>query len=148
MYKHIDDKAFEAGLKAIENSLGKDFAEKGLKTDNYKAIPTGHDDLDAMLTRNANGIYLGGICEIFGNEGGGKSSLAMRTVHMAQKLGLHCMWVDAEHGFSPDLAEINGIDISKLIMLNMTVGEGEDLRLLNAAEVLDRVYRIVWNPHN
>jgi len=69
MYKRISDKALETALKSLENSFGKDFAEKGLQSGDYIAIPTGHDDLDAVLTRVNGGSCLGGICEIYGGEG-------------------------------------------------------------------------------
>jgi len=72
MYKKISDKALESALKSLENSYGKEFAEKGLETSDYKAIPTGYDDLDSVLTRGHGGIYLGGVCELYGSEGSGK----------------------------------------------------------------------------
>ncbi|KKL83890.1 hypothetical protein LCGC14_1970250, partial [marine sediment metagenome] len=79
-YKKISEKALQSALKLLENNFGKDFAEKGLHESDYQAIPTGYDDLDAVLTRGNAGICLGGVCEIYGGEGSGKSSLAMRTI--------------------------------------------------------------------
>jgi len=144
MYKKVSDKALESALKSLESNYGKDFVEKGLQTSDYIAIPTGHDDLDAVLTRVNGGICLGGICELYGGEGSGKTSVAMRTVGMAQNLGLKCAWFDAEHSFSPDLAKLNRVDLEKLIYLRRTSGEGEKATLLNAAEVLDRIFQAVW----
>ncbi|MHA2279367.1 MAG: hypothetical protein ACXAC5_00540 [Promethearchaeota archaeon] len=144
MYKKISEKALQNALKSLENAYGKDFAEKGLQRSDYKAIPTGYDDLDAVLTRGQGGICLGGVCELYGGEGGGKTSVAMRIVGMAQKLGLNCAWFDAEHSFSPDLAKLNRVDLDKLIPLSRTQGEGEKARLLSAGEVLDRVFKTVW----
>lgn len=143
-YKTIDSKGLETALKFLEKNYGKDFAEKGLHETDYKGIPTGYDDLDNALTRGVGGLYLGGICELYGNEGGGKTSLAMRTVGMAQKAGLNCAWFDAEHSFSPDLARLNRVDLEKLVYLRRTTGEGEDAKLLSAGEVLDRVFKAVW----
>lgn len=145
VYKKISDQALKAGLKMLENSFGKDFAEKGLQDTNYKAIPTGHDDLDAVLTREAGGIYLGGICELFGNEGGGKTSVAMRMIGIAQTLGLNCAWFDAEHSFSPDLARLNRVDLDKLVYLKRITGEGDKAQILDAGQVLDRVFHAVWS---
>ena len=143
-YKKIDNKGLESALKFLEKNYGKDFAEKGLHETDYKGIPTGYDDLDRVLTRGVGGLYLGGICELYGGEGGGKTSLAMRTVGMAQKSGLNCAWFDAEHSFSPDLARLNRVDLKKLVYLRRTTGEGESAKLLSAGEVLDRVFQAVW----
>lgn len=142
--KKITEKALESALKLLENNFGKEFAEKGLQDSNYQAIPTGYDDLDSVLTRNSAGICLGGVCELYGGEGGGKTSLAMRTIGVAQKMGLNCIWFDAEHSFSPDLAKLNRVDLEKLVYMRRTIGSGDKARLLNAAEVLDRVFRAIW----
>lgn len=143
-YKKISSKALESALKLLENNFGKEFAEKGLNDSDYIAIPTGYDDLDSVLTRGQGGICLGGVCELYGGEGSGKTSLAMRTVGMAQKLGLNCVWFDAEHSFSPDLAKLNQVNLETLVYLRRTVGEGDKARLLHAAEVLNRIYKTVW----
>ena len=142
--KKISEKALESALKLLENNFGKDFAEKGLHESDYQAIPTGYDDLDAVLTRGSGGLCLGGVCELYGGEGSGKTSVAMRTVGVAQTMGLNCAWFDAEHSFSPDLAKLNRVNLEKLVYLRRTTGEAEKARLLNAAEVLDRIFRAVW----
>lgn len=72
------------------------------------------------------------------------TSIAMRTIGIAQKLGLNCAWFDAEHSFSPDLAKLNHVDLKALVYLRRTVGEGEKARLLHAAEVLHRIFNAVW----
>ena len=144
-YKKISDKALDSALRTLDNNFGKDFAEKGLHESEYKAIPTGYDELDQRLTRGGSGgLFLGGVCEFFGAEASGKSSLALRTVGMAQSLGLNCAWFDAEHSFSPDLAKLNRVDLNKLVYLRRTTGEGEKAHLLNAGEVLDRIFKSVW----
>ena len=72
------------------------------------------------------------------------TSVAMRTIGVAQKLGLNCAWFDAEHSFSPDLAKLNHVNLETLVYLRRTIGDGEKARLLNAAEVLDRIFKTVW----
>ncbi len=143
-YKQISKKALESALKLLENNFGKEFAEKGLSDSDYIAVPTGYDDLDSVLTRGQGGLCIGGVCELYGGEGSGKTSIAMRTIGMAQKLGLNCAWFDAEHSFSPDLARLNQVDLETLVYLRRTVGEGETARLLHAAEVLNRIFKTVW----
>ncbi len=144
MYKKISEQALQDGLKVLQKNFGSDFVDKNDSQQGYKAIPTGHDDLDAILTRGATGLALGGICELFGAEGSGKTSLAMRTIGMAQELGLHCAWFDAEHSWSWDLAKVNRCDQSKLIMPKMTVGKGDKNRILHAKEVLNMMFHMVW----
>ncbi len=70
--KRISDEAFELAMKSLDRDFGGQFAEKGLKESEYKSIPTGHPDLDSILTYGDGGIFIGGVCEVFGNEGGGK----------------------------------------------------------------------------
>jgi len=144
-YKNVSDKALQSALKALEKNYGKDFLDKGLASSEDKTIPTGHDELDCVLTKSHGGLYLSGICELFGAEAGGKTSLAMCIAGKAQKLGLHCMWVDAEHSFSVDLARVNQCDPDKMIFMNMTEGEGEETRILNAEEILDRIFKAIWS---
>jgi len=96
-------------------------------------ISTGHFSLDFIIhygrtpasvdfsqlpdynPKKSLGIPLGKLVEIFGEEGGGKSSLAYRVVGHAQKLGYTTAWIDAEHSFSEGLAEINGCDVENII---------------------------------
>src|SRR3990167_6469548 len=136
-YKKISDKEFEDKLKILKKSFGAGYDKRGLADAAYKAIPTGHDDLDVLLTRDAMGVYLGGIIEMFGETSGGKTSLALKVVKHAQDLGLHCCWIDAEAGFSHDLALVNGVDLDKLIRPELIKrgNSPDDISLMNAAEV-------------
>ncbi len=149
MAKKVDkkksDEFFEDVMATFVKSYGEGFETYGESEDSsYEGIPTGHDDLDALLTKDAKGLYLGGIVEIIGSEGSGKTSVAMRTVGTAQKLGYRCLWIDAETGFSEDLAEINGVDLSKLVKPDLA-----DLKSRSghpfptAGEILDMVYNTV-----
>lgn len=128
----------------MERDFGGEFADKGFK-ENSKAISTGHDDLDAVLTKSQGGISLGDICEISGSEGSGKTSVAMRTVGMAQKLGLRCAWIDAEGSFSNGLAQVNRCDPNELLFLKIIKGQGESARLLSAAEILNKIFKAIWS---
>jgi len=66
------DKALEAALSALKKEFGDAFDTRGIVDGTYKAVPTGYDDLDDVLTKGAKGLYLGGIVEIFGPEHSGK----------------------------------------------------------------------------
>jgi recombination protein RecA len=122
----------------------KGFCQKGARAVSPGNIPTGHFNLDFIIQYGQNptkvdlnriegydpkktlGIPLGKLVEIFGEEGGGKSSLAYRIVGYAQKLGYETAWIDVEHSFQENLAYINGCDIDKLIYSNMVNHENPD----------------------
>ena len=70
--KQVSEKALQDALKSLTKSFGSAYDSRGLCEDFYEAIPTGYDDLDAVLTNGNNGIFLGGVVEIFGSEGSGK----------------------------------------------------------------------------
>lgn len=65
-------------------------------------LPSGIHLLDLAVRR---GIPCGRLIEIYGREGSGKTSLALNIVKQAQSLGGTGVWLDAESGFSVDLAE-------------------------------------------
>lgn len=139
--------AYDDAFKNLKEKWGSGFAEYGLSDANYEAFPTGYDDLDEVLTRGTRGLYRGGIVEIFGSEGSGKSSVAMRTCGRAQQAGFRCTWVDAESGFAPDLAMINGCDPSELHMPDLTkmkMKKSESGHFLNANQVLDLVFDCIY----
>lgn len=72
------------------------------------------------------------------------TALAMRAVASAQKMGYPCVWLDAEFGFSPDFARINGVDLDKLIMPELVTMKEKDgkssIELLDARKVLDLAF--------
>lgn len=114
-------------------------------------IPTGYFNLDFAIHYGADpgnvnlnemsnydpkvplGLPMGKIVEFYGEEGSGKSYLAYRVVGNAQKMGYNVAWIDAESSFSPTLAEINGCDIEKMILIQTAAND------MYAEEVLDTI---------
>jgi recombination protein RecA len=94
-----------------------------------EAVPTGSLGLDMAI--GIGGLPRGRIVEIFGPESSGKTTLALHIIANAQKMGLKCMMVDAEHAFDPEYAKNLGIDIEKLLISQPDYGE-------QALEVADR----------
>ncbi len=144
--KNIPDDEFDKILRDLVKQFGDGYGKTGLAESNSKAIPTGHDDLDCLLTKGAHGIFLGGIIEIMGSEGSGKSSLALRTIGNAQKAGLRCCWLDAEAAFTEDIAKLNGVDPTKLILpdlANTKAAKGTGISFLNVNQVLEMIYQSV-----
>lgn len=126
----------------IDNLKG--FIRKGASSNIKGCVPTGHFKLDYIINHGVSpddvdlseesgydpseflGIPLGKVVEIFGEEGGGKSSLAYRIVGYAQKMGLLCAWIDTERSFSDNLAIINGVDKDELYYSDMTNPDDPD----------------------
>jgi recombination protein RecA len=110
-------------------------------------IPTGHPELDyaiaaGIMDENENfgsgGLPLGKLVLFYGNEGSGKSSLAYRVVGSAQRMNYKCAWVDTEHSFSNDLADINGVIKEDLYYSNLI--DLEDPNKISSAEnVMDMI---------
>ena len=144
--RKVSDKILETVLKKLTARFGENYRTKGLATIELEAIPTGHDDLDVLLTKGARGLAKGVIVEMMGSEGSGKTSLAMRVVSNAQKVGELCAWFDTERAFSYALAEINGMEPSKLFLPPLVKPANEDddsFELMNVNEILEMVYRSI-----
>ncbi len=125
--------------KKKDDGLGdlSGFFRLGADIESPGNVPTGHFKLDFAIQYGMDasktdlskiegydpgktlGIPLGPLVEFFGEEGGGKSSLAYRIVGYAQKLGYLAAWIDVEHSYKKNLAILNGVDVNRLIYSNM-----------------------------
>lgn len=145
--KNVSDKSLNSSLNEIAKTFGEGFKNFGLEYSDSQAISTGHDDLDDLLTKGSKGIFLGGIIEVLGSEGSGKSSLVLRTVGNAQKEGYRCCWIDTERSFEPNLAILNGCDPSQLLLPDLTsvVSANDSVSFLNSSQVLEMVYKTVMS---
>lgn len=125
-----------ARLDSIMAKCNKDFGagtvmrlgDKPLK--GFEAVPTGSLGLDIAI--GIGGLPRGRIVEIFGPESSGKTTLAIHIIANAQKMGLKCAIVDAEHAFDPEYARNLGVDIDDLIISQPDYGE-------QSLEVADRM---------
>lgn len=123
-------------LDAIMEKCNKDFGagtvmrlgDKPLK--GFEAVPTGSLGLDIAI--GIGGLPRGRIVEIFGPESSGKTTLAIHIIANAQKMGLKCAIVDAEHAFDPEYAKNLGVDIDDLMISQPDYGE-------QSLEVADRM---------
>lgn len=86
-----------------------------------ETIPTGSIALDLAL--GVGGFPRGRICEIYGPEASGKTTLALSVIAEAQKHNGQCAFVDAEHALDPQRAEIIGVDLDNLLMSQPDTGE-------------------------
>jgi len=90
---------------------------------NIKTISTGAISLDAAI--GAGGFPLGKITELFGPEGGGKTTVALSVAANAQREDPSASigFIDAEHGLNRELAQNIGIDESRFVVYQPTSGE-------------------------
>lgn len=77
-------------------------------------IPTGSIGLNSAL--GVGGYPRGRVIEILGNPSSGKTTLTLHAIAEAQKMGLQCLFVDAEHALDAVYAHHLGVDLSKLFV--------------------------------
>jgi recombination protein RecA len=78
------------------------------------AIPTGSISIDYAL--GVGGLPRGRICEIFGPESSGKTTIALQVVAEAQKMGGMAAFIDVEHALDPIYAKQLGVDVDNLLV--------------------------------
>ena len=116
-------KALESAVAQIEKAYGKGSVMKlGDNTHmNVETFPTGSLGLDLAL--GVGGIPKGRVVEIYGPEGGGKTTVALHIVAEVQKLGGIAGFIDAEHALDPVYAKRIGVDIDNLYISQPDNGE-------------------------
>lgn len=116
--------AIKAAMNEIEKQFGKGsimkLGEAGARL-SVDVIPTGSLGLDLAL--GVGGLPRGRVAEIFGPEGGGKTTLALHVIAEAQKKGGAAAFVDAEHALDPTRAESIGVNIQDLLVSQPDTGE-------------------------
>jgi len=95
-------------------------------------ISTGALSLDLAL--GGRGIPRGRVCELFGPESSGKTTLALHTIAQSQKAGGVAAFIDAEHALDPTWAKKIGVDLEGLLVSQPDSGE----QALNIVEMLVR----------
>src|SRR3954464_2957558 len=78
------------------------------------AISTGSISMDYAL--GVGGFPRGRICEIFGPESSGKTTIALQVVAEAQKMGGMAAFIDVEHALAPAYAKQLGVDVDNLLV--------------------------------
>ena len=124
MGKEEKEKALEMAVSQIEKQFGKGTIMR-LGAEAYKGevevIPTGALSLDIAL--GVGGVPRGRVVEIFGPEGGGKTTLSLQIIANAQRLGGTAAFVDAEHAMDAAYAKKLGVDIENLLVSQPDNGE-------------------------
>src|SRR3982751_6577965 len=78
------------------------------------AISTGSISLDYAL--GVGGLPRGRICEIFGPESSGKTTIALQVIAESQRTGGMAAFVDVEHALDPIYARKLGVDVDNLLV--------------------------------
>jgi recombination protein RecA len=116
-------KALSTAISQLEKKFGKGAimnleATEGQVMDSYS---TGSLSLDLAL--GIGGIPKGRICEIYGPESSGKTTLALSTTAEVQRAGGTVVYIDAEHALDVNYAKRLGVDTSKLLVSQPDCGE-------------------------
>ena len=118
-----NEQALESAIAQLEKRYGKGAIMQLGETPIEKigAIPTGSLGLDIAL--GIGGIPKGRICEVYGPESSGKTTLALHIAAEVQKQGGKVLFIDAEHALDVKYAKQLGVDTSKLLVSQPDCGE-------------------------
>ena len=95
-------------------------------------ISTGNIAVDMAL--GVGGLPRGRICEVYGPESSGKTTLCLSVIAEAQRAGGTAVFIDVEHALDPRYAKVVGVDLENLMVSQPESGEDA----LNIAETLIR----------
>ncbi len=129
------EKALSAALGQIEKQFGKGAVMRmGDATDSrgIEVISTGTLGLDIAL--GIGGLPKGRICEIYGPESSGKTTLTLQVIAQCQKAGGTAAFVDAEHALDPEYAKKLGVNVDDLLISQPDTGD-------QALEITDMLVR-------
>ncbi len=117
----MDEKERSRTLTATLGQIEKQFGKGSILRLGAKeaivpvsAISTGSISLDYAL--GVGGFPRGRICEIFGPESSGKTTIALQVIAEAQKVGGMAAFIDVEHALDPIYAKQLGVDVDNLLV--------------------------------
>jgi recombination protein RecA len=116
-------KALNSAISQLEKKYGKG-AIMSLGSSMGEAVEawsSGSLTLDIAL--GIGGFPKGRICEIYGPESSGKTTLALSAVAQVQRAGGTAVYIDAEHALDVNYARRLGVDTSKLLVSQPDCGE-------------------------
>ncbi|HYI97947.1 MAG TPA: recombinase RecA [Bryobacteraceae bacterium] len=106
-----------ATLSQIEKQFGKGSVLRLGSKDAIipvSSISSGAISIDHAL--GVGGFPRGRICEIFGPESSGKTTIALQVIAEAQRAGGMAAFVDVEHALDPIYARKLGVDVDNLLV--------------------------------
>src|SRR2546421_7037873 len=117
----MDEKERSRNLTATLGQIEKQFGKGSILRLGAKdavvpvsAISSGSISVDYAL--GVGGFPRGRICEIFGPESSGKTTIALQVIAEAQKTGGMAAFIDVEHALDPIYAKQLGVDVDNLLV--------------------------------
>jgi recombination protein RecA len=117
----MDEKERTRNLNATLGLIEKQFGKGSILRLGAKeaivpvsAISSGSISVDYAL--GVGGFPRGRICEVFGPESSGKTTIALQVVAEAQKAGGMAAFIDVEHALDPGYAKQLGVDVDNLLV--------------------------------
>ncbi|MEI7767293.1 MAG: recombinase RecA [Phycisphaerae bacterium] len=126
--------ALQHALSHIEKTFGKGTIMRmdGVNPLAIDGVSTGALSVDISL--GGKGMPRGRICEVFGPESSGKTTLCLHIIAEAQKAGGVAAFIDAEHALDPTWAKRLGVDLQTLLVSQPDTGE-------QALEIVEHLVR-------
>jgi recombination protein RecA len=117
--------------RALEQTLGQIEKQFRKRLDSAPGIEGRHrpgiGDFDRSIALDAalgtGGFPRGRICEIYGPESSGKTTIALQVIAEAQKTGGMAAFIDVEHALDPIYARKLGVDVDNLLVSQPDYGE-------------------------
>ena len=143
------DKVKEKKLAKLFEKLNKKYDDEvvttianGSRSASISAVSSGWSEMDDLITgetdseaRTIAGTGLGWprgrIVEIYGDEGVGKTTLALQTIAAFQRAGELVAFVDAEHALDVSYAKKLGVDLTTLKLAQPDSGGERALSVVN-----------------
>lgn len=123
MSENNEKLSLDGAISQIEKRYGKGtiMSLEADKVAAIESISTGSIGLDIAL--GIGGVPRGRICEIYGPESSGKTTMALHMAAEVQKKGGTVVFIDAEHALDVKYAKMLGVDTSKLLVSQPDCGE-------------------------
>ncbi len=128
----------EKNVEMAMSAITKQFGEGSImrlgsgSSLNVETISTGSLSVDLAL--GVGGLPKGRICEIYGPESSGKTTLCLNVIAEAQRQGGIAAFIDVEHALDPKYARNLGVNVDELLVSQPDSGEDA----LNITETLIR----------
>ena len=113
---------FDDLIKSIQKDIDFTGTLSSLdKIQKLNVVPFGIKTIDNIT--GIGGVARGRVTEVYGKESAGKTSLCLRLVAEAQKMGIKCAYIDVELAIDKSLAAMMGVDTNSLLIARPVTGE-------------------------
>ena len=128
------EKNVEMAMSAITKQFGEGSIMRLGSTTHMKVETISTGSLSVDLALGVGGLPKGRICEIYGPESSGKTTLCLNVIAEAQRRGGIAAFIDVEHALDPKYARVLGVNVDELLVSQPDSGEDA----LNITEALIR----------